>query len=150
MNDLAGLGYVGMFVAAFLAATILPFSSDIVLSILLLGNYDPYYTVIIASIGNWLGGLTSYYLGYVGNWIIIEKYLRVKKEKVEKFRHKLGRFGSYLALVTWLPGIGDPLAIGLGFLRINPYAVIPLMFIGKFVRYIVVAILVIELGKLPF
>ena len=132
-----------MFLSAFLAATILPFSSDVIYGIMLLSNYDPVLTTTMASLGNWLGGMSSYYLGFIGYWAWIEKYWRVKKQKVEEWRAKLARFGSWPALITWLPIIGDPIAIALGFLKLNVYKVAILMLIGKTLRYVTIGLIII-------
>ncbi|MGB1831624.1 MAG: hypothetical protein ACPHIT_05435, partial [Flavobacteriaceae bacterium] len=65
-------GYLGLFLASFLAATVLPLSSEIVLSFLLANEYDFLSCLTIATLGNWLGGLSSYGLGFLANWKIIE------------------------------------------------------------------------------
>ena len=73
----------------------------------------------VASIGNWLGGLTSYWLGRAGKWEWLERYCKVKRETIEKHQHNVARYGSLLAFFTWLPFIGDVMAIALGFYRID-------------------------------
>ena len=82
MENLAEWGYVGLFIASFLAATIIPFSSELVLSILIAKNYDLSTSLFVASIGNWIGGLSSYLIGRIGSWNTIEKYLRVKRKNI--------------------------------------------------------------------
>lgn len=128
-----------MFLVAFLAATVLPFSSDVVLSAMLVGGYEPYQLVIVAAIGNWLGGMVSYYMGYLGKWEWIEKYLGVRKSKIERYQQFVDRYGSYFGLLTWLPFIGDPLAIALGFSRTRTVPTAIWMLIGKSLRYVVIA-----------
>ena len=59
MESLAEWGYVGLFIASFLAATLIPLSSEIVLSILIANNYDLTLSLVVASAGNWIGGLSS-------------------------------------------------------------------------------------------
>ena len=82
MEFLAEWGYIGLFLASFLAATIIPLSSEIVLSILIANNYDLSLSLFVASLGNWFGGLSSYGIGRLGNWEFIEKYFRIKKNKI--------------------------------------------------------------------
>ncbi len=142
METLLEPGYLGMFFSAFLAATVLPFSSDIIYGLMLLNQYDPFWTTVMASLGNSLGGMSSYFLGYFGYWVFIEKYLQVKKAKVEAWQEKVARFGSWPALITWLPVIGDPIAIALGFFKLNVYKVAVLMLIGKSLRYITIGIII--------
>ena len=137
-------GYWGMFLAAFLAATVLPFSSDVLLSAMLVAEFDALNLWIFASIGNWLGGLVSYGMGYLGKIEWIEKYLRVKKEKVDRFRSYAEKYGSYFALITWLPIVGDPMAIALGFVKTPLVPTAIWMFVGKSMRYAVIIWLTIS------
>ena len=67
MESFVEWGYLGLFLSSFLGATIIPLSSEIVLSLLLTQGFDIKLSIIIATIGNWLGGLSSYYLGSLGN-----------------------------------------------------------------------------------
>ena len=129
------LGYLGLFLAAFLAATVIPLSSEGVLVAMLLGGYDPFLCLAVASVANTAGGLTSYFLGYVGKWQWIEKYLKVKREKVGKWKGYADRYGAFIAVLCWVPIIGDILAVALGFWRVNAFRVAVWMFLGKFLRY---------------
>ena len=124
MESLAEWGYLGLFISSFLAATIIPLSSELVLSILLANNYDLFTTLMVASLGNWLGGVSSFILGRLGNWNFLEKYFRVKKENIYKWKVNIDRWGGLLAFLCWLPIFGDPIAIALGFFRTNTYTVI--------------------------
>ena len=133
-------GYLGLFIASFLGATIIPFSSELVFSLLIIKGYDFNLSLLVATTGNWLGGLSSYFLGRLGKWSTLEKYFRLKKEKIVKFKTNIDKWGSFLAFFCWLPVIGDPIAVGLGFFRINYILVAIWMFIGKFVRYILWAL----------
>ena len=74
MESFAEWGYIGLFLASFLAATIIPLGSELVLSMLIANNYDLTISLFIASIGNWAGGLSSYGIGRLGNWNFIERY----------------------------------------------------------------------------
>ena len=136
MEALAEWGYLGLFIASFLAATILPFSSEIVLSLLIASNYDLTPCLILATLGNWAGGMSSYGLGWLTKWSFIEKYFRVKKEKIKSLKDKIDNWGSLLAFFCWLPVVGDPLAIGLGVFKTNVWLVGMWMFVGKLVRYV--------------
>jgi len=130
-------GYLGLFIASFLGATIIPFSSELVFSLLIIKGYDFNLSLLVATTGNWLGGLSSYFLGRLGKWSTLEKYFRLKKEKIVKFKTNIDKWGSLLAFVCWLPIVGDPIAVGLGFFRTNYVLVAIWMFIGKLIRYIV-------------
>ena len=130
-------GYLGLFIASFLGATIIPFSSELVFSLLIIKGYDFNLSLLVATTGNWLGGLSSYFLGRLGRWSTLEKYFRLKKEKIVKFKTNIDKWGSLLAFFCWLPIVGDPIAVGLGFFRTNYVLVAIWMFIGKLIRYIV-------------
>ena len=137
MEGFVEWGYLGLFIASFLGATIIPFSSELVLSLLIIKGYDFNLSLLVATTGNWLGGLSSYFLGRLGKWSTLEKYFRLKKEKIAKFKTNIDKWGSLLAFFCWLPIIGDPIAVGLGFFRINYLLVALWMFMGKLIRYIV-------------
>ena len=79
--------------------------------------------------------MTSYAMGFLGKWEWIEKWLRVPREKVEARMAKYQRFGVWLALVTWLPLVGDVISIGLGFVRARTIPVALLMLVGRFGRF---------------
>ena len=130
-------GYLGLFIASFLGATIIPFSSELVFSLLIIKGYDFNLSLLVATTGNWLGGLSSYFLGRLGKWSTLEKYFRLKKEKIVKFKTNIDKWGSLLAFFCWLPIVGDPIAVGLGFFRTNYILVAIWMFVGKLIRYIV-------------
>lgn len=131
-------GYIGLFLASFLAATILPLGSEVVFAGLLAAGMGRWECVIIASVGNWLGGMTNYYLGRLGKVEWIEKYLKVKKEKIEKMQHWLEGKGASMAFFSFLPVVGDVIALALGYMRANVYIVNIAMFLGKFLRYVLI------------
>lgn len=137
MTDLIGLGYLGLFIASFLAATVVPFSSEVVFSAMVFGGLNAWKCVFVATLGNWLGGMTCYYMGRLGKIEWIEKYLRIKKEKMEKFMGKLHRYGDWFAFFSFLPGLGDVIAVASGYFRCRWWIVALSMLLGKFARYIV-------------
>ena len=135
------LGLPGLFLAAFLAATILPFSSELLLGAMALGGWSTASLLLVASTGNTLGGLTNYALG---RWIPEERtfrWLRIEPEKAERWHAFVRRRGAWAGLLCWLPVVGDPLAIALGLFRAPFLASALLMFVGKCARYTVVLFL---------
>ncbi len=143
--DWVELGYWGMFLVAFLAATILPFSSDAVLAAMALGPFDWLLLFTVATAGNWLGGVLMYYIGFAGKTEWLTKYARIKKSTVLKAKQRVQRYGSLAAFLVWVPFIGDPLAVALGLFRVNPFKALGWMLIGKAARYATI-LLLIELG----
>lgn len=136
MNFFHDLGYLGLFLGCFLAATIIPFSSDaLFLTTLTLGGDIP-KTLFWGTLGNWLGGLTSYWIGYIGKWEWLEKWFKIKESTLQKQKAKIDKYGSWLALLTWVPFIGDVFAVGLGFYKTNFYSSAFFMLLGKFFRFL--------------
>jgi len=131
-------GYIGLFLAAFLAATILPFGSEFVFAGLLAMGMNAWGCVIVASVGNWLGGMTNYYLGRLGKIEWIEKYLKVDRTKIDKMQNWLEGKGAIMAFFSFMPVVGDIIALALGYMRANVYIVNVAMLLGKFARYVLI------------
>lgn len=130
-------GYIGLFVSSFLAATLLPVSSEIVFVSLVLAKFDAALCLIVATIGNWLGGMTNYYLGRMGKKEWIEKYLKVSSKDILRMQKKLHNKGAYIAFFSFLPIVGDLIALTLGFMHANVYIVNLSLFFGKLTRYLI-------------
>ena len=141
MEWLLDLGYLGLFIGSFLAATLIPFSSDVLLIGMLAAGGNVVLTVLVASLGNWAGGMFSYWIGHLGKWEWIRKWFKIKPETLEKQHEKIDKYGAWLAFFAWLPGIGDVLAVGLGFYKVNVWKVAVFMLIGKSARFIGWAVL---------
>ena len=133
------LGYLGLFITCFLAATILPIASEVFLITMLAAKYDPLSSLLIASSGNTLGSYLNFGIGYIGNpeWL---KKLRVKQKTIESWKASIQKYGVWLALLSWLPIVGDIIGIALGFFRANIFWSFLFMAIGKFIRYLVVVL----------
>ena len=129
-------GLPGLFISALLAGSIVPFSSELVLVALVKLGLPPIACLISATLGNTVGGMTCYYMGRRGKISWIEKYFKVKKEKVDKMVKFLQGKGALMAFFTFLPAIGEVIAIALGFMRSNTWLTIVSMFVGKLIRYI--------------
>ena len=140
LEGLEAFGYFGLFLAAFLAATVLPFSSEVVFLAVLAAGLDLWTSITVATVGNTLGGMTCYWLGKLGKVEWIEKYMGVKPEQTAKVQKWLQGKGAAMAFFSFLPVVGDPLAVALGFMRANVWLVLLWMTIGKCVRYIVLGV----------
>jgi membrane protein YqaA with SNARE-associated domain len=132
--DFISIGFFGLFIITFLSATILPFSSELFLLFMLSKGYDPILCLLVAAIGNSLGGITNYGLGKLGNlnWL---KKVGVTEEKLDKSSIKIQRYGGWLAFFSWVPIIGDPLLVALGYFRVPFFRILILVILGKFLRY---------------
>ena len=143
MESFLELGLLGLFISSFIAATIIPFSSELVLSFLLANQYPLEMCLFIATLGNWLGGISSYGLGRLGEWTFIKYFTGLDKTKIKKVREKVNKWKSPLAFFCWLPLVGDIFAVGLGFYKINFIKVSLWMLVGKMIRYVIWALITI-------
>jgi membrane protein YqaA with SNARE-associated domain len=139
LDTLINLGYFGLFLASFLAATVVPFSSEAIFAAMIFGPFDVVVCLLVATLGNWLGGLTSFGLGWLGRAERVERFLKINPEKVKRFDPYVKRWGVWLAFFCWLPFVGDVLAVALGFARTHFGFTALLMLLGKAARYGVVA-----------
>lgn len=131
-------GYGGMFLSAFLAGTVLPFSSEVVLLACVALGLDPVWSTLATTSGNVLGGLTCCWIGRLGKMEWIEKYFRVDKKQLDKAARFIHGKGSWMALFSFLPVIGDALLIALGLMKANVWIVTLAMGIGKLARYAII------------
>ena len=129
-------GYWGMLIAAFLAGSFFPFSSEAVMLGLLAGLH-PTPLVVYGSIGNILGSMFNYGVGRLGNLEWIERYLHVKQESLDKARRFMAGRGAWMGFFAFLPIIGSAITIVLGLTRANlPISIFSISF-GKILRYAV-------------
>lgn len=143
MEFFTELGYTGLFISSFLAATILPLSSEIVLSALLLSGFNPVLLVTLATIGNVLGSFVNYLAGFHGSLFTIKKILKTSEETFLKAQNRFKRYGVFCLLFAWVPVIGDPLTIIAGVLRINLITFFTLVSLGKLTRYLIITYLLL-------
>jgi len=134
-------GYASLFFMSFLASTLLPLGSEWLLVMMLAAGYDPLPVVVVATVGNYLGGVVTYLIGIAGGRWLIEKVLRVSAHQQERARQQYTRFGVYSLLFSWLPVIGDPLCLVAGMLRVNFGLFTLLVASGKLVRYVITALI---------
>ena len=130
-------GYWGMLLAAFLAGSFFPFSSEAVMLGLLAAGLKPVPLIVYGTIGNTLGSVFNYFIGSLGKLEWIEKYLHVKKGELMKARKFMGNHGAWIGFFAFLPIIGSAMTILLGYTRANKFISVLSIFIGKLIRYIV-------------
>ena len=135
--------YLTLLFISFLAATILPLSSELTLAGLLnTGNYSSFILVATASLGNILGSVFNWILGFYLFKYTNKKWLPFKKNKISNASKRFNKFGACSLLFSWLPVIGDPLTLVAGILRVNFLLFIILVTIGKVGRYLFIYILI--------
>ena len=137
MDILEGYGYWGMTIAAFLAGSVFPFSSEAVMVSLQLAGLEPWPLFLSASVGNVAGSMFNYYVGTLGRLEWIEKYLHLRREKVLRAQAWMENRGVWMGTLCFLPIIGSALSVALGYMRANPYKSFIAISIGKTIRYAV-------------
>ena len=131
--------YLSLFIISFLAATILPFSSELTLAgLVATSSYDNSLLLIIASLGNVLGSVVNWILGFYSRNLTTKRWFPFKDEQIENSSKWFNKFGRWSLLFAWVPIIGDPLTLAAGLLRIRFIEFLVLVTIGKVSRYIIV------------
>ncbi|MBQ1227924.1 MAG: DedA family protein [Alistipes sp.] len=128
-------GYIGLFFSAILAGSIIPFSSEVVLTVLVEMGADSTLCLISATLGNTFGGLLCYYLGYLGDMQKIEKWLGIGNEKMDKVERFVRKYGAWMGFFGFLPLVGGAIIVVLGLMRANLHITTFMMILGKFIRY---------------
>lgn len=128
MGETASL--TSLFISSFLGATLLPGGSEAVLFAVLKAYPESFWpALLLASLGNTLGGMVTFGMG----WLLPQTQ---QLKHVDKVRH----WGAPSLLLAWAPLIGDALCLAAGWLRLNPFAALAFMAVGKCARYAIVAI----------
>lgn len=129
MNDSASLA--ALFASSFLAATLLPGGSEAVLFGVLRLHPEQYWAALgVATLGNTLGGLSSYLIGRI-----------IPPKQDLRGLAAARRYGTPVLLLSWVPLLGDPLCVAAGWLRLDPWRSALFIALGKFARYVAVAAL---------
>lgn len=161
MTETAGL--IALFTSSFLAATLLPGGSEAVLFAVLKAYPESMWIAItLATIGNTLGGMVSFGMG----WLLpqlrhggakhsgaegtpspalaqsIDADVKVSRGRTPPLKHadKVRQYGAPALLLAWVPLIGDALCLAAGWLRLNPWHAALFMLLGKFARYLLIAL----------
>ena len=131
--------YLSLFLISFLAATILPFSSELTLAgLVATSNYDNLLLLIVASLGNVLGSAVNWILGFYSRNLSKKNWFPLKDEQIKKSSKWFNKFGKWSLLLAWVPIVGDPLTLAAGLLRVKFVEFLILVTIGKVSRYLVI------------
>ena len=129
-------GYWGLLLASFLAASILPFSSEVVMVGLLAAGLDPVGLIVYGTVGNVAGSMFNYDIGRLGKPEWIERYLHVKKRDLDRAERFLAGRGAWMGFFAFVPVIGDAITVMLGLLRANVAITLLSVATGKLLRYV--------------
>ena len=131
--------YLSLFAISFLAATILPFSSELTLAgLIATSNYDNLLLLIVASFGNVLGSVVNWVLGFYSKNLTTKRWFPFKDKQIEKSSQWFSKVGKWSLLFAWVPVIGDPLTLAAGLLRVKFIEFLILVSIGKVSRYFLI------------
>lgn len=130
-------GYLGLFAGSFIAASLVPFSSEVLVVGLALLGYDKLLLTLVAGTGNFLGALFNYWIGYQGA-ALFKKQIDENKKSSERARKVLEKWGAPVLFFSWLPFVGDPMTVVAGYFRINLWAFCLWVYPGKLSRYLVI------------
>lgn len=131
--------YGALFLSAFLAATILPVSSEVVLAgLIVAGRGDPGLLLVVATIGNTLGSVVNWVLGRGIDSLRNRRWFPVTADRYEQASRIFRRFGEWTLLFAWLPVVGDAFTIAAGAARVNLGVFVLLVATGKAARYAVI------------
>ncbi len=134
-------GVWALFLSAFLASTIIPGGSEAILALLAASKgHDPLTLFWVATLGNTLGGISSWLIGRVIAWRYPAQAMG--NEKLRRAVQYMQKWGSPLLLLSWLPIIGDPLCVAAGWLRIHGGLALLFITIGKAARYAAILLIV--------
>jgi membrane protein YqaA with SNARE-associated domain len=137
MNNFLDL--IFLFLSSFLAATIFPAQSELVLASLnIADNHDKFLLVAIATTGNVLGALVNWFIGYYLIKFKNKKWFPIQKRKIDKYSRFYRRWGILSLLLAWMPIIGDPLTVIAGIFKTNIWLFLTLVTIGKLSRYLLI------------
>ena len=137
VDFLTGYGYMGMLLASFLAGSVFPFSSEMVMAALMATGLDPWQLALYGTIGNVLGSALNYGVGRLGKVEWFEKYLHVKQQDLDRAERFMAGRGAWMGFFAFLPILGSAITILLGLMRANIVITFIAITLGKIFRYII-------------
>ena len=133
-------GYLGLFLSALVAATMLPMQSEVVLAgLLALGDQPAWALIAVATAGNVLGAVVNWLLGRYFEHFRDRRWFPVRESQLDRFQRMYHRWGRWSLLLSWAPFIGDPLTVIAGVLREPLWSFTLIVLVAKLGRYLVVA-----------
>lgn len=136
--------YPGLFLTAFLAATVLPAQSEALLVALLLADHPPWLLVAVATAGNVLGSVVNWWLGRGIERFRNRRWFPVGPAALARAQRWYARVGKWSLLLSWVPVIGDPLTLVAGVMREPLPVFVLLVTLAKLGRYVVLALAALQ------
>jgi len=133
------MAFILLFAWCFLSASIVPFSSEPYFAGLIINDYNFVAAITIASIGNTLGGITTFWIGRKSGEILIQKFSDKKQKRFFKAQKTIEKYGAISMVLSWVPFLGDLIVLAGGIFKLPYTQSILWMSIGKTTRYIIIA-----------
>ncbi|WP_426175767.1 YqaA family protein [Massilia sp. TWR1-2-2] len=131
------VGLTSVFIISFVSATLVPLGSEPAVFAVVKANEAMFWpAILVATVGNTLGGAFDYFLGYRAK-------VAFAKERETRWFAWLARYGPRTMLLSWMPGIGDPLCTMAGWLHMPFWSSVGYMMVGKFARYVTMTTLLL-------
>lgn len=131
-------GYLGMGVLSFLSGTVVPITSEVLLVFFLNLGLNAVGITLVATLGNTLGGVTCFLMGYLTTKERAQKFFKISDKKMKRADKLIQKYGFWAASVSFVPIFGEALLVTLGVMRVDKYKVIAVMAAGKLIRYILI------------
>lgn len=140
-------GYLGMGILAFLAGTVVPITSEVLLVFFLGIGLNAVGLTLAATVGNTLGGITCFMIGYLTTKEKVQKFFKIPDRRMKRADMLIQKYGYWTAAFSFLPVLGEVFLLSLGIMRVNRFKVISLMALGKLFRYSLVVMSAIGISK---
>jgi len=124
-----------LFFSALISSTLFPGGSEALLLYRLHEGGNPLNLLWVATVGNVLGSLVTYGMGWFGNQALHQCWLRMDEQKIIRASAWFEKYGKFSLLFAWLPIVGDPLCLVAGILRSSLLCFLCLVTLGKLTRY---------------
>lgn len=131
--------YLGLFASAFLAATVLPGASEVVMLGMIASGLDLWGLWAVATLGNVLGAVVNWWLGYNALRFADRRWFPISRGKLERAQAWFRRWGQPSVLLSWVPGIGDAFTVAAGVMRMPLLTFVLLVTVAKGGRYAAIA-----------
>lgn len=131
-------GYWGMGILSFLSGSVVPIASEVLLLFFLNLGLNAVWLTLAATLGNTLGGITCFMIGYLTNKATVQRLFRISDRRMKRADMMIQKYGYWTAALSFVPVIGEALLVALGIMRVDKYKVMSVMAIGKLIRYILI------------